>query len=98
MCTTGYSRPQLVRLIKRARVGALVKGYCAPTHGFARRFTEADASLLSFPDTLHFTLSEPSTRHLMQRALATYGYALYARLATISNVPLYNLRKRAIYI
>ena len=34
----------------------------------------------------------------MQRALATYGDARYARLATISNAHLYNLRKRAGYI
>jgi hypothetical protein len=30
MRTTGYSRPQLVRLIKRAQAGALEKGYRAP--------------------------------------------------------------------
>ena len=82
--TTGYSRPQLVRLIKRARVGALEKGYRAPTHGFARRFTEADVALLAATDTLHGTLSGPATKHLMQRALATYGDARYDRLATIS--------------
>ena len=98
MRTTGYSRPQLVRLIKRARVGALKKGYRAPTHGFARRFTEADVALLAATDTLHGTLSGPATRHLMQRALATYGDARYARLATISNGHLYNLRKRAGYL
>ena len=98
MRTTGYSRPQLVRLIKRARVGALKKGYRAPTHGFARRFTDADVALLAATDTLHGTLSGPATRHLMQRALATYGDARYARLATISNGHLYNLRKRTGYI
>ena len=45
MRTTGYSRPQLVRLIKRARRGALKKGYRAPTHGFARRYPDADVAL-----------------------------------------------------
>lgn len=39
MRTTGYSRPQLVRVIKRARAAAPKKGYRAPTHSFARRFT-----------------------------------------------------------
>ena len=98
MRTTGYSRPQLVRLIKRARAGALKKGYRAPTHGFARRFTDADVALLAATDTLHGTLSGPATRHLMQRALAIYGDARYARLATISNGHLYNLRQRTGYI
>ncbi len=79
MRTTGYSRPQLVRLIKRARAGSLEKGYRAPTHGFARRFTDADVALLAATDTLHGTLSGPATRHLMQRAWATYGDARYAR-------------------
>ena len=97
MRTTGYSRPQLVRLIKRARAGALKKGYRAPAHGFARRFTEADVALLAATDTLHGTLSGPATRHLMQRALATYGDGRYARLATISTAHLYNLRRRTGY-
>ena len=97
MRTTGYSRPQLVRLIKRARTGSLQKGYCAPTRGFARRFTDADVILLAATDTLHGTLSGPATRHLMQRAWATYGDARYARLATISTAHLYNLRRRAGY-
>jgi transposase InsO family protein len=95
--TTGYSRPQLVRLIKRARAGSLQKGYCAPTHGFARRFTDADVILLAATDTLHGTLSGPATRHLMQRAWATYGDVRYARLATISTAHLYNLRRRGGY-
>lgn len=97
MRTTGYSRPQLVRLIKRARAGALKKGYHAPTHGFARRFTDADVALLAATDTLHGTLSGPATRHLMQRALASYGDVRYARLATISTAHLYNLRRRSGY-
>jgi transposase InsO family protein len=97
MRTTGYSRPQLVRLIKRARAGALKKGYRPPTHGFVRRFNEADVALLAATDTLHGTLSGPATRHLMQRAMAIYGDARYARLATISIAHLYNLRRRTGY-
>jgi transposase InsO family protein len=97
MRTTGYSRPQLVRLLKRARAGGLKKSYRAPTHGFARRYSEADVALLAATDTLHGTLSGPATRHLMQRALTSYGDARYARLATISVAHLYNLRKRRGY-
>ena len=98
MRTTGYSRPQLVRLIKRARTGALKKGYRAPTHGFARRFSDADVALLAATDRLHGTLSGPATRHLMQRALTAYGDLRYARLAVISTAHLYNLRQRTGYL
>jgi transposase InsO family protein len=95
--TTGYSRQQLVRLIQRTRAGPLRKAYRAPVQGFVRRFTDVDVALLAATDTLHGTLSGPATRHLMQRALATYGDARYARLATISTAHLYNLRKRSGY-
>ena len=97
MRTTGYSRQQLARLIRRARAGPLRKRYRPPARGFARRFTEADVALLAATDTLHGTLSGPATRHLMQRALRLYGDTRYARLATISTAHLYNLRKRAGY-
>ena len=97
MRTTGYSRQQLVRLIKRAPAGPLRKRYRAPTTGFARRCTDADLALLAATDTLHGTLSGPATRHLMQRALATYGDTGYLRLATISTAHLYNLRQRTGY-
>jgi transposase InsO family protein len=95
--TTGYSRQQLTRLIRRARAGPLRKLYRAPAHGFARRFTDADVALLAATDTLHGTLSGPATRHVMRRALHVYGDVRYARLATISNGHLYNLRQRTGY-
>lgn len=97
MRTTGYSRQQLTRLIKRALAGPLRKAYSAPAAGFARRFTEADLALLAETDSLHGTLSGPATRHLMARALSIYGDTRYARLATISTAHLYNLRKRTGY-
>ena len=97
MRTTGYSRQQLTRLIKRARAGPLKKAYRAPAAGFARRFTAAALALLAATASLPGTLSGPATRHLMVRALSIYGDARYARLATISTAHLYNLRKRTGY-
>ncbi|MDP2809433.1 MAG: hypothetical protein Q8O34_04725 [Rhodocyclaceae bacterium] len=97
--TTGYSRQQLTRIVKRGRTGKkLTKAYRAPTHGLKRKFTDADVALLAETDSLHGALSGPATRHLMHRALDTYGDARYARLATISVGHLYNLRKRSGYI
>ena len=52
--TTGYSRQQLTRLVRRALRGeVLAKRYTAP--GFARIFTAADVALLAQTDALHAT-------------------------------------------
>ena len=91
--TTGYSRQQVTRLVRRARAGeALVKRYKAPTPGFARRFTAVEVALLAETDALHGTLSGPATKCLMQRAVAVFQDTRYARLATISVAHLYRLR------
>ncbi len=92
--TTGYSRAQLKRLVRRARGGeALAKRYTAPPAGFARKFTAADVALLAETDALHGTLSGPATKCLLQRAVAVFGDARYERLAAISVAHLYNLRR-----
>ncbi len=97
--TTGYSRQQLTRLVKRWRSGSkLVKAYRPPTRGLRRKFTDADIALLAETDALHNTLSGPATRHLMRRALQHYGDTRYTRLATISVGHLYNLRKKNGYL
>lgn len=96
--TTGYSRQQLTRLVRRALQGErVVKRYRPPRHGFARKFTPADVSLLAHTDALHGTLSGPATKYLMRRAHAFFGDARYARLAGISVSHLYNLRAQAGY-
>ena len=96
--TTGYSRQQVTRLVKRARHGGiLAKRYTAPTPGFARKFTAIDVALLAETDALHGTLSGPATRCLMQRAVAVFGDTRYERLSTISVAHLYNLRRAGGY-
>jgi len=83
--TTGYSRQQVTRLVKRWSHGkGLRKAYRKPEHGWKRRFTDLDVALLAETDALHNTLSGPATVHLMKRALEGYGDTRYARLARIS--------------
>src|SRR3990167_9392741 len=92
--TTGYSRAQLKRLVRRARHGeALTKRYTAPEQGFARKFTAADVALLAETDARHGTLSGPATKCLMARAVAVFGDVRYERLGSISVAHLYNLRR-----
>lgn len=97
--TTGYSRQQVTRLVKRWSEGkGLRKHYRAPQNGWTRKFTDLDVALLAETDALHNTLSGPATVHLMRRALEHYGDTRYARLATISVGHLYNLRKERGYL
>lgn len=92
--TTGYSRQQPTRLVRRVLTGeTLLKRYVAPQKGFARKFLPADIALLAETDALHGTLSGPATKCLMQRALEVFQDARYERLATISVGHLYNLRR-----
>ena len=97
--TTGYSRQQVTRLVKRWIDGkGLRKRYRAPRNGWVRKFTDLDVALLAETDALHNTLSGPATVHLMRRALECYGDTRYERLATISVGHLYNLRKERGYL
>src|SRR4030065_1309497 len=82
--TTGYSRAQLKRLVRRARHGeALTKRYTAPAQGFARKLTAIDVALLAETDALHGTLSGPATRCLMQRAATVFGDTRYEPLVAL---------------
>jgi transposase InsO family protein len=92
--TSGYSRQQLTRLVRRVAQGApLVKRYRAPAHAFVRKFSPADVALLADTDALHGTLSGPATVHLLRRAYSVYGEVRYQRLAGLSVSHLYNLRR-----
>ena len=96
--TTGYSRQQLTRLVRRyLDCTTLAKRYRSPAHGFARKFSPADIALLAETDVLHGTLSGPATKQLMQRAYAVYGDTRYQRLAGLSVSHLYNLRGQSGY-
>lgn len=96
--TTGYSRAQITRLVRRHRQeGGLSQHYATPRAGFCRRYTPDDVVLLAEVDALHGTLSGPATRVLLARALRVYGDRRFERLASISVGHLYNLRKRTAY-
>lgn len=96
--TTGYSRQQATRLVRRfLDCAGLAKRYRAPRAGFARKFTPADVILLAQTDALHGTVSGPATKLLLHRAYNLYGDPRYERLAGLSVSHLYNLRQLAGY-
>jgi hypothetical protein len=100
--TTGYSRPQVTRLVRQWRANRLAtiplkKRYGAPAAPFARKYTGADLQLLVQMDRAHENVCGPAISHLFKRAFALYGDTRYERLAGLSVSHLYNLRKSAGY-
>ena len=87
---TGLSRQQVTRLVRQYRTeGTLSTRHGPPQHGFPRRFTVTDVALLAELDVLHGTVSGPSTKKLMERALLLFGDTRFERLAGISVSHLY---------
>ncbi len=94
---SGYSRPQLTRLVGRGREpSSLVKQYPAQRIGLTHTYTDADVLPLAHTDTLHGALSASQ-----QEAHATRSWECLPSAdecpPTISVAHLYNLRKRSSY-
>lgn len=95
---SGYSRAQITRLVSRWVQGQpLAKGYRAPEHAFARRYSAADVALLAEVDRAMGTLSGPATVCVLRRQREVFGDARFERLGSISVAHLYNLRNSAGY-
>ena len=96
---TRYSRQHLSRLIARYRqTKALYPIRRANRTSYARKYGPEDVALLAELDSLHDTLSGPTTKVLLMRAHQHFGDARYARLAGISVAHLYNLRASMGYL
>lgn len=96
--TTGYSRQQMTRLVRRyIDMGRLKKLYKTPVKGFQKKYTSEDLILLARTDNVHENLSGPATAHILWRQFHVYGDVRYRRLASISTSHLYNLRERPGY-
>lgn len=100
--TTGYSRPQITRLVarwgeNRLAAAPLSKRPRTPAAPFARKYTSADIELLVEMDRANENTCGPAVVHLLRRAYTVYGDARYARLADLSVSHLYNLRKSTGY-
>lgn len=96
---TGLSRAQVTRLIRQHRRTGNIRDHRRkpPANAFRRRYTERDAALLAEVDEAFGQLSGPATKVVLRRMLESYGDERFARLASISNGHLYNLRKTRSY-
>ena len=100
--TSGYSRPQITRLVarwdeNRLATVPLAKRYRAPAAPFARKYTASDIELLVEMDRANEDVCGPAIVHLLKRAHGEYGDPRYERLAGLSVSHLYNLRKSTGY-
>lgn len=100
--TSGYSRPQITRLVARwgeDRLAAtlLNKRPCTSAIPFARKYTSTDVELSAQMDRANEDVCGPTVVHLLRRSNTVYGDTRYVRLAELSVSHLYNLRKSAGY-
>lgn len=96
--TTGYSRVQLKRLIKRRKSNGVLFRKDSPGKKFEAVYTPDDIALLVKTDNAHNRLSGPATRRVLKRAWEIFKDQSFERLAKISNSHLYRLRSKRQYI
>lgn len=94
---SGYSRPQLTRLIRQYSQSGCIKWQPCRTNGFGSKYTAHDIQLLAQMDERHDTPCGQAVKKLCERAHQIYGETEYENLAMISVSHLYNLRASAGY-
>lgn len=97
MLATGFSRPQLNRLIARNRLMGGIESFAGRRNRFHTLYTREDIELLAKVDNLHERMSGPATKALLERAYSVYGDKRYERLRHISPAHIYNLREDPVY-
>jgi hypothetical protein len=81
---SGYSRAQIIRMVSRwVQYKPLVKGYKAPVHAFARRYTSGDIELLAVVERDMGDLSGPATACVLRRQSKVFGDQRFEPLASI---------------
>ena len=99
VAATGFSRQQVERLVRQWRETGDVRDRRGGNRGrpFRRRYTPADVRLLADVDEAYGQMSGLATREVLRRQFEVFGDARFARLATLSNGHLYNLRGSPTY-
>ena len=99
VAATGFSRQQVERLVRQWRDTGEVRDRRGGNRGrpFRRRYTPADVRLLADVDEAYGRMSGLATREVLRRQSEVFGDARFARLATLSNGHLYNLRGSPTY-
>jgi transposase InsO family protein len=96
MLATGFSRPQMNRLLNRKLFCGVIKPASGNRNKFPTNYTRQDVELLAETDNLHGRLSGPATRRIFEGEMAS-GDKRYERLCGISPSHIYNLRDKPAY-
>lgn len=94
---SGFSRPQVTRLVARKLRSGSIKTSYEGCHRMAAKYTVIDHELLAETDNAHGRLSGPATRRILSRAYQVYQDRRFERLKDISSAHIYNLRKSRTY-
>lgn len=97
MKLSGYSRPQLVRLIRQYRTTGTIQYQPAKYNGFSQKYSLQDIRLLAQIDELHETPCGHAIKKIAERSFEVHGESQYENLAKISVSHLYNLRDSSTY-
>ncbi len=89
---TGYSRPQMTRLIKQYRESGSIIWRPSITNGFSKKYQDSDVRLLAKIDELHDTPCGQMVKTLCERAVSVFNDQSDQNIANISVSHLYNLR------
>ena len=99
VAATGISRQQVERLVRQWRDTGTIRDRRGGNRGrpFARKYRAADIRLLAEVDEAFGQMSGLATREILRRQFEVFGDPRFARLATISNGHVYNLRNSSTY-
>jgi len=97
MLATGFSRPQMNRLLQRKLLNGNLEAPGRKRNRFAPTYTREDVELLAETDNAHERLSGPATKAILIREHEVYGDIRFGRLKGISSSHIYNLRGSPAY-
>jgi hypothetical protein len=97
MLATGFSRPQMNRLLQRKLLNGNLEAPGRKRNRFAPTYTREDVELPAETDNAHERLSGPATKAILIREHEVYGDKRFGRLKCISSSHIYNLRGSPAY-
>lgn len=95
---TGYSKPQLNRIILQYKKTGKIVIAEYERHEFATRYSEADIGLLAQTDELHDFPNGALIKRALERMWKIYGEKEYENISHISVMHIYNMRRSAAYL